>query len=171
MGLPKTLLSPWAITQTGLELVISIASRSEFFSEVREQALLAQDGKPLANARSVVNRDGVALIPVNGPLFRHATLMTNVSGASSYETILKDFQAACESPDVEAIVLDIDSPGGEVHGAGELSTAIYQARGQKPIVAYVGGQGASAAYWIASAADKVVADPSAVLGSIGVRTA
>jgi ClpP class serine protease len=53
--------------------------------------------------------------------------------------------------------VNIDSPGGEVNGANELAQAIYDARGKKPIVAYVGGAGASAAYWVASAADRVVA--------------
>jgi ClpP class serine protease len=65
----------------------------------------------------------------------------------------------------------IDSPGGEVNGADELARAIFEARGTKPIVAYVGGSGASAAYWIASAADRIVVSPTAVLGSIGVQMA
>jgi ClpP class serine protease len=58
-----------------------------------------------------------------------------------------------------------------VNGANELAQAIYEARGTKPIVAYVGGSGASAAYWIASAADRIVVSPTAVLGSIGVQVA
>jgi len=69
---------------------------------------------------------------------------------------------------VRGIVLDINSPGGEVTGINELANVIYNARGKKPLVAYVGGTGASAAYWLASAADEIVIDETAVLGSIGV---
>jgi signal peptide peptidase SppA len=79
-----------------------------------------------------------------------------------------NFDAALEDKDVKAILFDIDSPGGEAIGINEFSEKIYKARGQKPIKAYVGGTGCSAAYWIASAADEIVADPTAILGSIGV---
>jgi signal peptide peptidase SppA len=169
-GLPAPLLAPWAITPQGLELVCAIASRDEFFADVRKQALLAREGKPLENSRNVAVRDGIAIIPINGPIFKHASLMSDVSGASSCESIRKDLETALEAGDVKAIVLAVDSPGGEANGPGELSKAIYESRGRKPIVSYVSGTGASAAYWIASAADKIIADPSALLGSIGVRT-
>ncbi|HHY0482735.1 TPA: S49 family peptidase [Vibrio parahaemolyticus] len=69
---------------------------------------------------------------------------------------------------MRGIVLNIDSPGGDANGIHELAEMIYQGRGQKPVIAYVGGDGASAAYWVATAADEVVVDATARLGSIGV---
>lgn len=67
---------------------------------------------------------------------------------------------------VTAIVLDIDSGGGMVAGTEELASVIRSLR--KPTVAYTGGCMCSAAYWIASACDKVVAAPFAdAIGSIG----
>jgi ClpP class serine protease len=96
--------------------------------------------------------------------------MTTHCGATSYESILKDFHQMLGSPKVKAIVLDIDSPGGEANGCSELADAIFSARGQKKILAYVGGTGASAAYWIASACEKIHASDSAIVGSIGVQS-
>jgi len=70
---------------------------------------------------------------------------------------------------VKAAILNIDSGGGDASGAGELASMIKAFAAEKPIVAYVNGMGASAAYWLASAADEIVVDATAVLGSIGVR--
>lgn len=168
---PAPLQQPWAISEEGLRLVLAVWSRGELFPDVRERALQERDGEPLENAHQTTVRDGVAIIPVCGPLFRRASLFTEISAATDYGTIRKDLATALADPAAKAIILEIDSPGGEVNGCGELAQAIYAARGVKPIVAYVGGTGASAAYWIASAADKIVAAETAILGSIGVRTA
>ena len=169
--IPNPLRDPWAITEAGLELVIGIASRGAHFTAAVEKALEARAGQPLRNARAVEMRDGVAVIPVAGPLMRHASMLTEISGATSYGALRKDLQVAVDDPSVTAILLNVDSPGGEVNGCAEIADAIYAARGIKPIVAYVGGTGASAAYWLASAAGEVVCSDTAILGSIGVRTA
>lgn len=170
--LPKVLSQPLAISQEGLQLVLSVWSRDEFFSDVRMKALAARDGQPLENTQAAEIRDGVAVIPIYGPLFRHANMMMEISGGSSYGHLRKDLQAALDNPAVKAIVLDVDSPGGEVDGVAELSDAIRAATSAvKPVVAYVGGMGASAAYWLASAAQMIVCSETAMLGSIGVRTA
>jgi len=72
------------------------------------------------------------------------------------------------SQEVEVVVLDVDSPGGYVGGIRELTDKIYNARGAKPIIAVANHMLASAALWIASAADEVVASPSSEIGSVGV---
>jgi hypothetical protein len=59
-----------------------------------------------------------------------------------------------QDPGVRAVVLDLDSPGGEVNGCAELAEPIARYRGKKPLVAYVSGTGASAAYWLASACEE-----------------
>lgn len=97
-------------------------------------------------------------------------MFSQISAATSYDEIRSQLQAAVDDPSIKSIVLDIDSPGGEVHGCGELSKAIFEARSVKPIMAYASGTCASAAYWIGSAAHELVVDPSAIVGSIGVRT-
>jgi signal peptide peptidase SppA len=155
---------PWAITETALHTILEIAAREN----ESPQAVAAKLGRNLQNTYSVMERDGVAVIPVTGPLFRYANLFTMISGASSYELIARDFTAALENPQIKAIILDIDSPGGEVNGVSELSNMVFAARGKKPIVAYASGDAASGAYWIASAADEIVVSETSALGSIGV---
>ncbi len=155
---------PWAITETALHTILEIAAREN----ESPQAVAAKLGRNLQNTYSVMERDGVAVIPVTGPLFRYANLFTMISGASSYELIARDFTAALENPQIKGIILDIDSPGGEVNGVSELSNMVFAARGKKPVVAYASGDAASGAYWIASAADEIVVSETSALGSIGV---
>lgn len=160
----KVTSEPWAITQPALEMILEIAEREN----EKPEAVAARLGKELQNTHAVIERDGVAVIPVTGPLFRYANLFTAISGATSYEILAQDFTAALDNPDITAIILNIDSPGGEVNGCAELANMIFAARGQKPIIAYASGDAASGAYWIASAADEVVASETSGLGSIGV---
>ncbi|MBW1713967.1 MAG: S49 family peptidase, partial [Deltaproteobacteria bacterium] len=75
---------------------------------------------------------------------------------------------ALEDQAVKAILLDIDSPGGQVNGVADFASQVYEARKVKPVVAYISGSGASGAYWIGSAAWKVAASPTAIIGSIGI---
>lgn len=132
------------------------------------EAIAREMGKDMKDTNAVSIRDGVAVIKVSGPLFRYANLMTRICGATSYELLAQDFNKAMQNPQIKGILLDIDSPGGEVNGCSELSDMIYQARGTKPIVAYASGACCSGAYWIASACDKILATDTAILGSIGV---
>lgn len=114
--------------------------------------------------------DAVAVIPVYGTISQRPDLMS--SGGASTQSIGAQFDAAMASPQVGSIVLDIDSPGGSVSGVPELAAKIRDARGQgKQIIAVANSLAASAAYWIASAADEFVASPSADVGSIGVYAA
>jgi len=156
----------WAIETNHLDMMIGIASRE--YSDM--EAVLAT---PTERRQSgmVDMRDGVAVINVYGPIFPHADIFTDISGATSVETLGLRFGEALNAPDVKGIVLNVDSPGGNIVGINEFANTIYNARGKKPIVAYTGGYCASAAYWIASAADKIVADDTAFLGSIGVVAA
>lgn len=155
---------PWAITETALHTILEVAARENEAPE----AVAAKLGRQLQNSYNATERDGVAIIPVTGPLFRYANIFTAISGASSYELIARDFMSALENPQISSIILDIDSPGGEVNGVSELASMIFEARGTKPIIAYASGDAASGAYWIATAADEIVVSETSALGSIGV---
>lgn len=162
----------WAIQESALHEMYGIyqtaLQRKLEGSEFDPEAVAAKTGTRLDNTRSVEVRDGVAIIPVSGPIFRYANLFTQISGATSIEMLAKDFDQALESPRVKSILLDINSPGGEVDGTSEFAQHVFDARGKKPIVAYVSHVGASAAYWIASATEEIIAQETASLGSIGV---
>jgi len=95
-------------------------------------------------------------------------MMDEFSGGTSAESFVRQFNGAVRDEGVKAIVLDVDSPGGAVSGCAEAAEAVFGARGKKPIIAHVNATAASAAYWIASAADEVVLVPSGWVGSIGV---
>ena len=73
-----------------------------------------------------------------------------------------------ESSRVPAVVLDIDSPGGSATAADDLFLAFQRLAARKPLVAAIRGTGASGAYLAAMAAHRVVANPTAIVGSIGV---
>lgn len=167
-------LVPWAMPADWLGAVLSIADREPVTLRLGEEdipapaAVAARVGTRLDNTRVVQVRDGVAVIPVTGPIFRYANMMTEISGATSLQVLARDFSTALGNPDVTSILLEIDSPGGMASGIGEFADMVYQARGVKPIKAYVSDMGASAAYWIASAAGEIITAESAELGSIGV---
>ena len=154
----------WAITPDALQGILAIAKRENEAPEAVE----ARMGRPLENTHRAEMRGSVAVIPVVGPLFRRANLFTRVSGATSYDMVAQDLREAIDNPSVKSILLNIDSPGGMASGVAELASHIHDARAKKPVVAYVGGMGASAAYWLASAASTIVANKTSLLGSVGV---
>jgi signal peptide peptidase SppA len=160
---------PWAITPEALHQILEISTREHLpdFEAVAARKARRMDGSEAARIRE----GGVAVIDVNGPIFRYADYFTEISGGATIEGLSKDFNAALNDPSVNSILLNIDSPGGEVAGVNEFAQMVFDARGRKPIVAYVDGLGASAAYWIASAAHEIVADATALIGSIGVVAA
>jgi len=155
----------WAIDEGWLRTILEIAAREGEGPE----AVAAKLGRPLQNARKVETRDGVAIVPITGPIFRRANFLTEVSGATSVEILARDFRAALDDPQIHAVILDVDSPGGQVDGIHEMADMIREARRpERPIIAYVGSLAASGAYWLASAASEIRLDAMARVGSIGV---
>ena len=159
---------PWAIDEPVLNNLLSIVTRDHKSPDETIEAISSRVGKDLDHHYKVEVHDGVAVLPVTGPLFRYANLFTAISGATSYELLAKDFAKALSDPAISSIIFDIDSPGGEVNGCAELARMIYDARGQKPITAYASGDIASGAYWLASACDEIVVSDTSMVGSIGV---
>lgn len=152
----------WAIQPEWLHTIAAIANRETDIELVQSKL-----GRPLDNARTVSVRDGVAIVPVTGPIFRYANLFTAISGATSIDTIARDFRTALEDPAIHSIILEINSPGGDAKGVSELAQFIYTSREKKPIVAYADGYMCSAGYWIGAAAGEVWAESTSVIGSIG----
>lgn len=154
---------PWLMLPDALDNLLTISDRMG-----DPMALATKRGERLEDTRKVTLRNGVAVVPVVGPIFRYANLFTEISGATSTQVLATDIQRALDDPKVRAIVLNIDSPGGVASGINELAEMIFAGRSRKRIVAYIGGIGASAAYWIASAAGEIVIDEASLAGSIGV---
>lgn len=157
--------SPWAIQPEKLLEIQSIYAAHMAGEKIDIDALEARLGRPLQNTQTVVLRGDTALIPVTGPVFRYANLFTQISGASSLSVLSTDFAAAEQNPAIRQIVLVIDSPGGQANGIAEFAQMVRSAG--KPVIAYIDNVAASAAYWIASAADQIVMAKTGMVGSIG----
>jgi HK97 family phage prohead protease len=162
----------WAIHPQALSTILQIiGERREGHrpsaAEIRDRLGVTQDITDAPEASD----SPVAVIPLYGAIVPRADFFSDVSGAASVETFQTAFRDALASPDVSAILIDIDSPGGSAAMIPEVSAEILKARGTKPIVAVANTFAASAAYWIASVADELVVSPSAQVGSIGVYSA
>lgn len=110
----------------------------------------------------------IKVIPIHGILTKKSEAFDDVLGMTSYEKIREEIEEALIDEEVETILLNIDSPGGEVNGLFDLSDFIYEARALKKIVAIANDDAYSAAYAIASSAEKVLITRTSGVGSIGV---
>jgi capsid assembly protease len=142
-------------------------------SRVQPVALMPDD-EPAFNApgrdgeTGYDNLHGIAVMAIEGTLVQKAGLLRPLSGMTGYDGIRQNFLTALTDPDIDAILLDIDSPGGEVYGLFDLVDTIYDARGTKPVWAVLDERADSAAYAIASAADRITIPRTGEAGSVGV---
>lgn len=160
MNLSQLHKQPWLITPEAFGVIYSAAQ--SFFKEGvpttlrTESKLLSVEG-------------GIGTVALRGPMMRNPDVIDQlVFGATDTEEVLAAVHEASEREDVQAILLDIDSPGGSVNGTPELAAAVAAASKSKAVYAFSAGQMCSAAYWVASQCDAVYATPSARVGSIGV---
>ena len=158
--------TPWAILPSKLILLEEIVARHVSGEKLNAEEVQAAIHGAQRPADRQVN--SVAVLPLFGTIFPRANMMTDMSGATSAERFGAQFSELLKDPTVSAIVLDVNSPGGQIGGVEELSKTIFEARGKKPIVAVANHSMASAAYWIGSAADELVVTPSGKVGSVGV---
>ncbi|OCP07977.1 MULTISPECIES: S49 family peptidase [unclassified Ensifer] len=154
---------PWLLTPEAFRAMSEAAAEQD--TTIR--AIAKEWGEPEEGTWDVEVHNGVAVVKVDGVLMRNWSIWSFLFGGSAYELLIKDIATAIKDDNIKAIVLDIDSPGGEVTGCAELANAIFEMRSQKPIIAYATGTAASAAYWIASSCSKVIISSTSALGSIG----
>ena len=108
-----------------------------------------------SKALSLFAGDGVAVLQIEGAIDDSRDVMSE----------LKRFK---EAPWIKAVVVRIDSPGGAVAPTQEIFEEIQKTKKSKPFIASMGGMATSGGYYIASACDKIVANPGTLTGSIGV---
>lgn len=130
---------------------------------------LSSDAPELATAtaaeqRRFLSNDGVAVIEIEGRMMKH---VSSLGDGTSTVLARRAIRSAAADPDVAAILLRIDSPGGTVAGTQDLADEVAAAAKKKPTQAFIEDACASAAYWIASQTDKIWANPTALIGSIG----
>lgn len=170
MTILDILNSPWAILESKLEQIVAVYERHAAGEKLSADAIKVAIGstpKSGQNNSSYLVDSGVAIVPVHGVLAKKMNLFMDISGGMSTEMIAKAIADANQDPSVHSILLDLDSPGGEVDGTQAVGNAV--AASEKPIIAFVDGLGCSAAYWIASQADGIyAASDTSTLGSISV---
>lgn len=170
---------PWAITPEGFETVCAIIDRRAAGIKFTDAEIveLIKDSRAEFEERHGVSADSagfmvggkqggtVAVISIYGTILPRPVLDISGGGGASLTQFMSYLAAADSDPSVKAIVLDIDSPGGSVFMLAEAAAAIAGA--SKPVVAVANTMAGSAAYYLASQADEIVASPSALVGSIG----
>jgi signal peptide peptidase SppA len=154
---------PLAIAPRALETLLA-ASR----------VTLASPGEIATRGRGYAVTDGgIAVVPVLGPLVARGDWLTELFGASVYGEVGEAIEAALADPSVRGVVMEIDSPGGEVAGMFDLVDrlgALRQSAG-KPLWAVASESATSAAYAIASTAERIYVTQTGEVGSIGIIAA
>lgn len=170
MQVLDVLCSPWAIQPDKLLELRAIYLAHARGEGVDLAAVEAKLGRKLENTpKRYTVVDGVAVLPLDGVLAKRMNLFMHVSGGTSTQLAARDLRQALDDPEVQSIVLAIDSPGGTVDGTQTLADMVRSAANEKPIVSWASGTMASAAYWIGSAGLQVyAADRTTQVGSIGV---
>jgi ClpP class serine protease len=164
--LPEHLLAIEAIALRVLDDPAVLALKDDGHQE-RQVSAVAQMGCRAPATRTSMLRDGVGMLPITGPIFPRANIMTELSGATSLDVAAADLRALQASPDVRSILMVVDSPGGAVAQVSDFARLV--AASPKPISVHVTGMCCSAAYWISSpAAGGISTDPTGIVGSIGV---
>lgn len=111
-------------------------------------------------------RGNTLVLPIEGSMTHKASWLDAASGIQSYESIKATLEDSLRDPNIQSVLLDIDSPGGTVAGAFDLRDYILSY--DKPIYALARDSMASAAYLIGSACDKLYTTQTGSVGSIGV---
>lgn len=177
--------TPWAIRASTLAVMVDVlrfrAGGERLTTEsIRERIALSPGGAARENRRDAQAQAGgmpgsgtaIAVIPLHGVIAPRAAVFeeTSSSGAG-LDQFVALLRQAVGNPDVSGIMLDVDSPGGSVAGVPEAAAEILRARETKKVWATANTLAASAAYWLAAAAEQVFVSPSAMVGSIGVFSA
>jgi signal peptide peptidase SppA len=148
------------LTDTDVDL---IASRMPMDDNEDDPDELSAAEKPYG-----VTPEGIAVIGVSGTLVKKASWMDAWSGLQSYEMIRAEFRDAVADPRIRGILIDVDSPGGEVGGLFDLAGEVFAGRREKPIYAIANDAAFSAAYAIASSAERLFVTSTGGVGSVGV---
>lgn len=162
--------TPWAILPGTLAAILDVVALRASGQRLTPEEIQARIG-PRQRRPASQAQGPVAVLPLYGVLIPRATLLSDVSGATSLQQFTAELRDALNDPQVTAVVIDVDSPGGMTDLVPELASEIRGARGRKPIVAVANTTAASAAYWLAAQADELVVTPSGDVGGIGVFAA
>lgn len=140
-----------------------LVSLLDSYPQMAETAKLAMPIRPFG-----IQRVGdVAVISIHGLLMAELDFLSFILGASTFSEIQNDLREVGADTEIESVLLDISSPGGEVNGTAETAEIVAELAKAKMVVAFGSGHMTSAAYWVASSASRVVCSPTCMVGSVG----
>lgn len=157
----------WAMREQTLDIVCEMLRMRSHGIELTAEEIQARIGAARRGTAAPM-AGAVAVIPLCGVIDQKIGSMSEISGGTSVDGFMKQFRQCLNDPGVSGIVIDADTPGGNVSGVPEAAAEILAARGTKPIVAVADPMIASAGYYLCCAADEIVCMPSGEVGSIGV---
>jgi len=148
----KIIRKTWKIISIGISFLMFLVFALLFFSIIG------------AFVPDAIKTGNIAIIPIEGMI---ATGQDGFTQRVNSQSIVKLIDKAEEDDKIKAILLEINSPGGTPVATDEIATAVKNAN--KTTVAVIREAGASGAYWIATAADRIYANRMSITGSIGVQ--
>jgi len=160
--------APLLIHRPKLDVILSVLGSRVGLPDLSVPTGFAPLDRNAAQSESSAGQSGIAVIPIYGTLVRRTQGLEAQSGLTSYAGIAMALDTALADPNVAAIVLDIDSPGGESSGVFDLADRIRAATAIKPVWAVANDMAFSAAYALASAASRLIVSRTGGVGSIGV---
>ena len=165
----RLLGAPLMVARPKLDVLLSVLG-PRLTGAVLEPLTLGDHEGPDDDEAIQITAEGIAIVPVFGMLVTRSSYLTAVSGLTSYAEIGQNIETALADPSVRAVLLEIDSPGGEVGGLFDLCDKISALKASygKPLWALAHEGALSAAYAVACCAEKIVLTQTAEVGSIGV---
>ncbi|HOE41420.1 MAG TPA: S49 family peptidase [Rhodoferax sp.] len=160
--------APLLIHRPKLDVILSVLGSRVGLADLSAPSGFVQPDRSAALANTGAAQSGIAVIPIYGTLVRRTQGLEAQSGLTSYAGIAMALDTALANPNVAAILLDIDSPGGESSGVFDLADRIRAATAIKPVWAVANDMAFSAAYALASAASRLIVSRTGGVGSIGV---
>lgn len=159
----------WAILPSALEVMLSALTPNH---DPHPSPLPKGEGagEILAVTRPGPKSGRMARVSIMGAITKRDSLWSLFFGGTSVERLTATLRQVAQDDTISTVLLDIDSPGGTVAGLPALAGEVRALREHKHVVALSNSLAASAAYWVASQADEIVATPEALTGSIGVFT-
>lgn len=159
----------WTISERGLQYIQN--TQAAIDKSIASGQYKAAESNELEEEKPYYTLGTSALVRIKGPLVNSDSFWNELFGLTSYNSIQLALLAAVEDPNIDRIILDVDSPGGSVSGVTATADLIYAIdKSVKPVFAVTDGSMASGAYWLASGAREIYASELSSIGSIGVIT-
>lgn len=155
---------PWAMLEERFNLALEQVKNADWKSHI--EAARGRETPAIGSYTKLDN--GIAVIEMVGTMTKYGSSFSAMSNGTI--GVRQAVRNAVRDSDITGLLLIVDSPGGSVAGTGDLADEVAKATKKKPVVAFIEDLGASAAYWVASQATRVIANATALVGSIGAYT-